>query len=152
VSDRDSPLITVRSGTSRARHRQSMTSSGGKPTRTAGPSGPRTGSGAAAASCRCPVAIWSVDTCQAFRAVRIRPPPGMIASFLSELVHLAREVVRPGGSHVGSHGPRAHGGLEKGLSPRAMIKSRAALISTLPLSTCGIVVETAVGQSSQVWC
>jgi hypothetical protein len=33
-----------------------------------------------------------------------------------------------------------------------MIKSRVPWISRSLLSTCGIVVETLVGQSGQVWC
>jgi hypothetical protein len=41
----------------------------------------------------------------AFGVVRIGPQAGMIATRLSGFVRLAREVVRPGGSHVGSQGP-----------------------------------------------
>jgi len=44
------------------------------------------------------------------------------------------------------------GGLEKGPNPRAIFKSRTALISTLPMSTCEIVVEPPVVQSSQLRC
>jgi hypothetical protein len=44
----------------------------------------------------------SVVTCIAFSPVRIGSRPGMFAGRLSVLVRLIREVVRPGGSQVGS--------------------------------------------------
>ena len=47
----------------------------------------------------------SVGTCQAFSAVPIGPPAGMIATRVYAAVRLAKEVVRAAGSQHGSHRP-----------------------------------------------
>jgi len=74
----------------------------------------------------------SVDSCHPFRVVRIGSRPGMIASRLSVLVRLAREVVRRGGSQVGSRGTLGRGGLEKGHGELPMAINRTVLICGCP--------------------
>jgi hypothetical protein len=49
-----------------------------------------------------PPTFRSVDTCQPFSVARISPWTGAIAVRLSGFVRPVLEVVRPGGSHVGS--------------------------------------------------
>ena len=51
---------------------------------------------------RCARDIRSADTCQGFRVVRIGPWPGATVMRLSVSVRRASQVVRPGGSQVGS--------------------------------------------------